>query len=94
MTRTKSWKMVHFLRSGDIAYLQVVFPDDMEAFYFVHSTLPLMKAMQRAIDDKREVNMEEYGQIVQSGWGTPSCDQIKNVEVQYSVSFDGLSMAS
>lgn len=63
-------------------------PDGTHVFYFVRCLPNKANALQEALVSAEAVNVDEYGEILHSGWGEVTEDDYVFVQEEYGVKFN------
>ncbi len=63
------WKHHVASKASDSLFLECTFPDETIAHYLMKLDKNKHQALLQALDSGREVNLEDFGTVLLSGWG-------------------------
>jgi len=85
-----SWAVRMARNTGGILHLEIKFPDESEAYYIFQVDTDKREALDAKIANKEAFDLNDYGAVLESGWGPLPDKDADNQPVVLNLKSDAL----
>lgn len=78
-----SWAHSVLDETGNLLLVTAHFAEGRDAFYYMLLSKPRRAELLQALEETDQLDLAKYGQIIRSGWGSPSEDDKAYIREQY-----------